>query len=82
LHTNEQINDKIFEKIVKIKFLNGEVNYTNKEIQILRAWLQQNNPEVMYELFTHHVIRGLLKKSQEYDQSSLQRLFHELMQNH
>lgn len=67
------------ELVIKTKFLSGECHYTAEELKFLRDWFLQQGVNKMYDLFNQHVLEGLLLKTREYNQSSLQLLFHELM---
>lgn len=71
----KQTDQAIFEKIVKIKFLNGESNYNRQELEILENWINQVGVQKMHDLFTKFILQGSIKKAQVYEQSSLYGLF-------
>lgn len=75
-----KISPKTFERIVKIKFLNGESNYSKKELEILREWIGKEEVATeMREFFMGHILNGLPQKRTEYNTGSdLKKLFHEL----
>ena len=62
-------------KILKIKFLNGESQYTSDELKILKFWLQSQGAKKMQKLFLEHILRGFPKKIARYQDSALQNLF-------
>ncbi len=64
-----------FAKIVKIKFLNGDSDYTLAEQKILREWFKQHGVMRLQELFVKHILKGFPSKADAYRGSALERLF-------
>src|SRR4029077_8430949 len=64
-----------FAKIVKIKFLNGDCDYTLAEQAILRPWLKGHGLTKMQELFVKQILRGFPSKAEAYRGSALERIF-------
>jgi hypothetical protein len=71
----KQPSDKAFEKIVKLKFLNGECKYNKREIEFLEHWISSSGVEKMYRLFTTVVLNNQPDKGAAFIGSSLQKLF-------
>lgn len=65
-------------KIVKLKFLNGEVLYTDEEKKILRDWLKAAGPVKMRTLFEDYVLKGFPGKAAAYRHSLLKQLLADL----
>jgi hypothetical protein len=72
-------SDKAFEKIVKIKFLNGETNYSKKELVFLEKWINKTNMADMRDFFDSIILNGQPTKAASFHGSSLERLFVKLM---
>lgn len=78
VNSKDEIDGETANKLTKIKFLAGKSNYTRQELNFLREWIEKEGVQKMYNLFTKQVLKGQVLKSQEYQQSSLQKLFQEL----
>ncbi len=72
-------SEKALEKIVKIKFLNGETIYSKKELAFLEKWIAENNPTEMREFFQSIILNGQPNKATSFQASSLDRLFAKLI---
>ena len=72
---NKKLSPEMLEKIVKIKFLNGDSHYTNEELPILKNWLKAHGTEKMSKLFLDKIIGGDRRKVIAYQGSQLQRIF-------
>lgn len=68
---NRTLTDAEFEQIVKIKFLNGECQYTKKERAVLESWIEREGRAKMKTLFERHILLGFPKKTLSYKRSSL-----------
>lgn len=66
-------------KIVKVKFLNGDMNYTEDECKILMEWLKEAGPERMKRLFIKKILAGFPEKAAGYHGSALSRVFKKLI---
>lgn len=76
------INPEVLEKIVKVKFLNGESTYRKEELEILKNWLLKEGVLKMRKLFIKHILKGFPKKMAAYnDSSDLKNLFRDLTKN-
>lgn len=75
-----EVSPKTFERIVKVKFLNGESNYSKKELEVLRAWIGEEEVATeMRDFFIKEVLSGLPQKKTAYNSGSdLQKLFRDL----
>lgn len=80
LFKEEKLRPSAFEKITKIKFLNGESSYNKPEQDFLKKWLSENDPVIMKKLFTGPILNGRPNKRKAYfDESSLHSIFKELI---
>lgn len=66
--------DQLF-NIVKLKFLNGESQFSKQEIEMLKDWFKPEGIEKMQKLYLEHVINGYPQKIARYQNSPLQKLF-------
>jgi hypothetical protein len=66
-------------KIVKLKFLNGDSQFTKDEIALLKIWFKSQGIEKMKKLYLQMIIAGYPEKIATYKNSTLQQLF-QLMQ--
>lgn len=67
-----------FRKVVKIKFLNGDCDYSLAEQKVLRDWFQAQGPQGaahMQEFYIKHVLKGFPARLQAYRGSALERVF-------
>lgn len=64
--------------VTKIKFLNGESQYSREELQYLKLWFKTKGIKEMRTLFEDHVLKGFPLKAAKYQNSSLQRVFNEM----
>jgi hypothetical protein len=71
-------SEKAFEKIVKLKFLNGECSYNQKEAEFLEKWLGEAGAEKMLRLFFRHILNNQPDKAANYSGSKLQKVFNKL----
>lgn len=67
-------------KIVKVKFLNGDMHYTKEESVILEQWLKESGPHKMKRLFFECIMAGFPKKATSYQGSVLQTIFGKLVE--
>lgn len=65
-------------KIVKLKFLNGECQFTPDEIKLLKIWFKGQGVKKMQTLYLDHILKGYPKKTARYQDSALQNLFAEM----
>lgn len=79
VNSKDKISENIIQNLIKVKFLNGESRYTLKEMNYLRSWIEKEGVQKMYDLYTKHILKNQILKSRKYQQSPLQKLFHELM---
>ena len=76
---DEKTTAKVLERIVKIKFLNGECNYNKAEQKILKDWLVKEGPSKMRELYFSHILSGFPLKLGDYNlNSDLKKIFDKL----
>lgn len=61
-------------KIVKIKFLNGEVQFNDEELKLLEIWFRSQGVAKMQKLY-ELILTGFPRKSARYQNSRLQQLF-------
>jgi hypothetical protein len=73
-----QLSPAAFEKIVKLKFLNGESSFTKKEIAILESWLTKSGVEKIESLYLKHILKYQHDKKIAFEGSNLERLFKKL----
>lgn len=65
----------ILEKIVKAKFLNGDLAYKREEWELLEAWVKSgNNKALLKELFERHILDGFDENRKAYEASRLYKL--------
>jgi len=57
-------------QIVKIKFLNGESYFTKKETEILKSWIQTNDPKKMFDLMQTQILPGMPSKTVAFNSDS------------
>jgi hypothetical protein len=62
-------------KIVKLKFLNGESQYSKEEINLLKLWFKAQGTAKMQALFVAHILSAYPQKTTRYQNSPLQKLF-------
>jgi len=72
------LSPNVLQKVVKVKFLNGDVEYTKMELIELESWLRKFNPVVMRQFLLNHVLAGRPKAMNAYYGSLLQKLFNKL----
>ncbi len=70
---------KAFEKIVKLKFLNGESTYSKKELEFLENWIQEAGGDKMQHFFESIILRGQPDHVTRYQNSALRRLFRKVV---
>ena len=73
-----QLSPAAFEKIVKLKFLNGESSFTKKEIAVLESWLTKSGVDKMETLYLKHILKYQHDKKIAFEGSNLERLFKKL----
>jgi hypothetical protein len=61
-------------KTLKIKFLNGESQYSREELDLLKKWFKSQGTTKMRTLFLDHVLKGQPRKAGRYQGSPLQSL--------
>jgi hypothetical protein len=72
----KKLTPRQLEQIVKIKFLNGESNFTREEARVLEAWIGAQGKKRMTDLFENHILPGLPDKVTTYNSdSTLKKLF-------
>lgn len=76
--SNKKLSQDEQFKIVKLKFLNGECQFTPNELKLLKLWLKSQGAKKMQKLFLEHILKGYPKKTARYQNSSLQNLFAEM----
>ncbi|CRX37687.1 DUF3638 domain-containing protein [Estrella lausannensis] len=59
---SKQLTESERLKIVKIKFLNGESQYSPDETELLKKWLQSQGPKKMQDFYENYVLAGDNKK--------------------
>jgi hypothetical protein len=74
----KKLSKKAFEKVVKIKFLNGETSYSQQEYEFLKSWIQTSGVAKLKKFFTQIVLNNQPDKAAAFIGSALQRLFAEL----
>jgi hypothetical protein len=57
-----EISPKLKKNIVKVKFLNGDSEYTKEERKILKAWINESGVEKMRVLFEEYLIKSTPNK--------------------
>jgi len=70
-----KLTEIAFEKICKLKFLNGDIHYSFKELEFLEKWIIDSGVQKMHALFTQRILNPQLQSSREFTGSSLQKLF-------
>lgn len=73
------LSKSLAEKIIKIKFLNGESYFNREEISFLEKWLKEEGPKKMYHFYTRFALLGHLQKADKFQTSPLKKLFTELL---
>ena len=71
-------HSEAFRKVVKIKFLNGDCDFTLAEQRVLKEWFQEQGPQGaarMQEFYLKHILNGFPTKTQAYRGSALERIF-------
>jgi IS5 family transposase len=66
--------DQLF-KIIKVKFLNGESQFSEEEIKFLKQWFKIQGASKMQKLYFEHILKGYPKKASRFHNSPLQKLF-------
>lgn len=69
----------LFEQLVKIKFLNGESDFSKKERAFLSSWFQEFNAHELQEFYLNEVLKGFPMKLQAYRSSPLRKVFKKSM---
>ncbi len=62
-------------KVVKVKFLNGEVDYSEPELALLSQWIKAQGNEKMERFFVDHILAGYPQKTTRLYHSTLNKLF-------
>lgn len=62
------------EAIVKIKFLNGESQFTREEMELLQNWIARYDRKVVKSFYEKYVLSGFPGKTSLYQNSALRRL--------
>ncbi|MBA3237429.1 MAG: hypothetical protein H0T62_03645 [Parachlamydiaceae bacterium] len=79
---SQKLNNSDKLKIQKIKFLNGELQFTTEELELLKKWFARQGGENMQIFYEEYVLSSENKKlkAAEYyhGESSLKRLFSEI----
>ncbi len=63
-------------QVAQLKFLNGDVEYTQREMQVLQHWLQRSGPRRMLAFFTSTIL-NTDEKRRRFEQSHLNQWFQE-----
>lgn len=63
--------------LVKIKFLNGDAQYTKQERRVLKRWIELSGRERMREFFEKHILSGFPLKAAVYKNSALYKYLNE-----
>lgn len=63
---------------VQAKFFAGRSNYDDNEIEHLKAWLLDNDPQKMHAYFTGKILRGKEDSFEDFGYSPLYNAFDEL----
>ncbi len=66
---------ELLKNIVKVKFLNGDSDFTKKELKILKSWIEFHGAEKMQYLYEHHILNGFPEKAACYANSQLRRIW-------
>ena len=82
VNSNSILTPEVAERLTKLKFLSGESYYTPSELAFLRQWIEKHGAQDMYDIFNRHALKGQIARSTEYQESPLQKLFHELIPLH
>ncbi|CDR33416.1 DUF3638 domain-containing protein [Criblamydia sequanensis] len=80
VNRKDTLSKSLAEKVIKIKFLNGESYFNHEEISFLEKWLKEEGPEKMYHFYTRFALLGHLQKADKFQTSPLKKLFTELIQ--
>lgn len=75
--TNDQ-ETKFYQLIAQAKFMNGYVDYSEKELNQLKLWLEEEGAEKAALFFHHRIITFRDKSHQDYPGSVLSTLFSDL----
>ncbi|MCX6990096.1 MAG: DUF3638 domain-containing protein [Chlamydiae bacterium] len=67
-----------FEKVVKLKFLNGESHFNKEEIAILEKWITAGGVDKLETLYLKHILKFQPDKRVAFKGSNLDRLFKRL----
>jgi hypothetical protein len=79
---NKSLTDDEREKIVKVKFLNGESHYTQQEKELLKGWFQnKEKTQRLEKLFREKILLGYPLKAARFWNSPLQDLFEEMLKS-
>lgn len=70
----DELTNAAFEKITKLKFLNGESTYNKKEIEFLEKWIREAGHEKMKRLFGM-ILNNQPDKAVAFAGSSLYKIF-------
>ena len=76
-NSNKSIDTQLLEKIVKIKFLNGDSDYSKEEQILLKQWFIQEGVEKMQKLYADYIVSGYPQKALAFEGSCLQKAFKE-----
>ncbi|MBA3604351.1 MAG: hypothetical protein H0W50_12120, partial [Parachlamydiaceae bacterium] len=74
LSGKKPIAPELFEKIVKVKFLDGESSYLKPELEFLKKWFDEHGVEKMRTLFQCKILAGFPEKTVAYSNSNLREL--------
>lgn len=73
------LSKPLAEKIVKVKFLNGESYFNREEMSFLEKWLKEEGTEKMYRFYTRFALLGHIQKADKFQTSPLKKLFTKLL---
>lgn len=73
LNADDRVTSEGLEKIVKLRFLNGESDYDAEQRKVLVRWIEQQGKDKMRRLFTR-IARGYPQKASRFQGSTLQTL--------
>lgn len=60
---------------VRIKFLNGETDYSEEELPVLKEWIEQKGVSKMKTLFLNEILKNKQESALAYPGSSLEAIF-------
>jgi len=71
-------NQKVLKLVTQAKFFNGELTYSEKELEYLKKWIEEKGVNKMFTLFREHILKWKAESALAFESSPIGKLFSEL----